>query len=39
MYTADTLSRAPITMPGEKQQEEDEMFVSAITEALPASEA
>ena len=41
MYTADTLSRAPVTSPGEtcqKQQEEDEMFVSAVTEALPASE-
>ena len=41
MYTADTLSRAPVAMPGEscqKQQDENEMFVSAITEALPGSE-
>ena len=39
MYMSDTLSRALVTMLGEKQQEEDEIFVPAITEALPATEA
>ena len=40
MYTADTLSRTPVASPGEirQKQQEDEMFVSAITEALPTSE-
>jgi hypothetical protein len=41
MYTADTLSRAPVAIPGElcqNQQEEDETFVSSVTESLPASE-
>ena len=40
MYAANTLSRAPVMTPGEicqNQREEDEMFVSAVTEALPAS--
>ena len=39
MYTADTLSRAPVTLPGEtcqKQREEDEMLVLTVT-ALIAS--